>query len=433
MIRYLFAPLAALAFSLGLLLAPQRGTAQDAGEVYVQIQALPSQAEALEAIRFYEGGLSDVKGFSLGNGFHAVALGPYSRGDAGQVLRVLRAEGRIPPDSYIAYPSWFAERFYPPQDGSAPQAPAPQQDATTQQAPAPQADLDAALSALPDESPAEARQSEALLSRAERDQLQIALEWAGVYNGAIDGAFGRGTRSAMAAWQQTQGLEPTGILTSAQRADLLGQYNAILDGLGLASRADARAGIRMDMPLGVVDFDRYQAPFAFYAPTGDLQAQVVLISQEGDQDTLYGLYDILQTLQIVPEDGPRQRGSSDFRIEGRSSSVVTHAEASLAEGEIKGFILVWPAGDSQRRTRLLEQMQASFTRTPGVLPHDAGAGSEQSIDLISGLEVRKPLRGRSGVYVGTDGAVLTLASAVEGCGRVTIGSGLEEGAEASVA
>ncbi|MBR9762307.1 MAG: peptidoglycan-binding protein [Rhodobacteraceae bacterium] len=435
--RYLIAPLAALILALGLAQAPQRATAQDAGEVYVQIQALPSQAEALQAIQFYERGLSDVKGFSLGNGFYAIVLGPYSRGDAGQVLRVLRSESRIPPDSYIAYPSWFAGQFYPAGQDSPPEAadaaPPAETAPAPEQAPAPSDSLGAALSNLPDESPAEARRSEALLSRAERDQLQIALEWSGVYNGAIDGAFGRGTRSAMAEWQQNNGHEPSGVLTTAQRAELLGQYNAVLEGLGLASRADARAGIRMDMPLGVLDFDRYQAPFAFYAPTGELAAQLVLISQEGDQDTLYGLYDILQTLQIVPEDGPRQRGSRDFRIEGRSASVVTHAEASLEDGEIKGFILVWPAGDSQRRTRLLEQMQASFTRLPGVLPHDAGAGAEQSVDLVAGLEIRKPLRGRSGVYVGADGAVLTLASAVSGCGRVTIGSGLEDGVATKIA
>ena len=427
MIRYLFAPLLAFCLTLGLALTalPQRAAAQQAGDVYVQIQALPSLAEAEEAISYYEGYLSDVNGFSLGNGFFAVVLGPYTRGDAGQVLRVLRAEGRIPPDSYIAYPSWFARQFYPPSGSSAPTS-------ETEAAPSAAPEV-AQVPALPDESPAEARRSEARLTHAERDQLQIALQWAGVYNGAIDGAFGRGTRSAMAAWQQQNGHEPSGVLTTAQRAELLGQYNAVLDGLGLVSQADARAGIRMDMPLGVLDFDRYQAPFAFYAPSGELDAQLILISQEGDQETLFGLYDILQTLQIVPEDGPRQRRADSFRIEGRSSRVVTHAQASLEDGQIKGFILVWPAGDSQRRTRLLEQMQASFTRTTGVLPHDAGAGSEQSVDLVSGLEIRKPLKGRSGVYVSDDGAVLTLASAVEGCGRVTVGSGLDDGAPVEVA
>ena len=38
--------------------------------------------------------------------------------------------------------------------------------------------------------------------------------------------------------------------------------------------------------------------------------RVLLISQSGDQGTLFGLYDIMQTLEIVPMEGPRDRGPS---------------------------------------------------------------------------------------------------------------------------
>jgi len=41
------------------------------------------------------------------------------------------------------------------------------------------------------------------------------------YNAAIDGSFGRGTRNSMAAWQEANGYEINGILTTAQRAELL--------------------------------------------------------------------------------------------------------------------------------------------------------------------------------------------------------------------
>ena len=58
----------------------------------------------------------------------------------------------------------------------------------------------------------------ALLTAGEREQLQVALAWAGVYEGGIDGAFGRGTRTAMALWQGRNGYEATGILTARERA-----------------------------------------------------------------------------------------------------------------------------------------------------------------------------------------------------------------------
>ena len=63
------------------------------------------------------------------------------------------------------------------------------------------------------------------------ETLQIALEWFGFYNSGIDGAFGPGTRAAMAAWQADQALEQTGILTTRQREDLLGAYARELNAL----------------------------------------------------------------------------------------------------------------------------------------------------------------------------------------------------------
>jgi hypothetical protein len=49
---------------------------------------------------------------------------------------------------------------------------------------------------IQEETPAEARQSEAQLTREERDALQIAMQYFGFYTGAIDGdsAPARATR-----------------------------------------------------------------------------------------------------------------------------------------------------------------------------------------------------------------------------------------------
>ena len=61
------------------------------------------------------------------------------------------------------------------------------------------------------------------------------------------------------------------------------------------------------MPTAAVAFDKYESPFAHYGSTNEIGAQLYLISQPGDQSTLFGLYDIMQTLEIVPLDGPRER------------------------------------------------------------------------------------------------------------------------------
>jgi S1-C subfamily serine protease len=188
---------------------------------------------------------------------------------------------------------------------------------------------------------------------------------------------------------------------------------------------DARAGIAMMLPLGVVAFDRIEPPFVHYEASSDLDARVLLISQDGDRDTLFGLYDIMQTLAIVPLDGPRERREDGFTLIGQGGDFVSHTEVSLRDGQIKGFTLLWPAGDEERRMRLLSEMQRSFTRLDGVLRFTEGGETAQRIDLVSGLEVRKPKLTRSGFYVDTTGTVVTTADVVAGCGRITLDNAVE--------
>ncbi len=411
-----------------ILFALRAAVAQE-DVVWVQIEAQPSLAAAQDRARAYAADLPDVNGFSLGGGWYGIVLGPYTRTDAEQVLRVYRAEGSIPNDSFIAFTRNFGQQFWPvganllnrpvTPEPAAPQADAdtPTQDDTAQATPEPQI-------TPADETPREARASEAQLTRAEREELQVALKWAGFYTAAIDGAFGRGTRASMAAWQEANNYEVTGVLTTRQRAALLQQYNAVLDGLGLRVVRDEEAGIEIALPTEVVAFEKYEYPFAHYTASGDLPATVLLISQQGDRDSLYGLYDIMQTLEIVPQDGPRNRDGDGFVLIGEAADFISHTEARLERGEIKGFTLIWPAGDEERRTRLLGEMQKSLTRLTGTLAPDQ-ISEDQSVDLLSGLEIRKPVKARSGFFVDRQGSVVTTAEAVQGCGRITLEDGTE--------
>ncbi|RVV99086.1 peptidoglycan-binding protein [Mesobaculum littorinae] len=282
------------------------------------------------------------------------------------------------------------------------------------------------------ETVAEARQSEAGLSGEERRALQRAMQWAGVYDAAIDGAFGRGTRAAMGDWQARKGYDVTGVLTTRQRDELMADYNAILEGLGLDLVRDDTAGIEMRMPTALVEFSRYEPPFAHYDAIEDGAAyRVLLISQDGDGDTLAGLYDVMQTLEIVPQDGPRDRDDTVFRLEGQNADFVSHTEAGLVDGSVKGFTLIWPRGDEERRARVLDEMRQSFAPIPGVvMPDRVGAPDEtQRVDLLAGLQIRRPELSRSGFYVDAAGMVLTTSDILGSCGRIT----LDEAVEAEIA
>lgn len=392
------------------------GWAQDRG-VWLQVEALPTLSRAQDRARLYDRQLDDVSGYALRSGWYGIALGPYPSAEAARLLRQLKASGTVPADSFIADGDQFSRQFWP----IGVRTPGRTTTASSLQQPVAQQEPETAAPNVPDETRRQALAAEGALSRPEREKIQIALRWAGVYDAGIDGAFGRGTRSAMADWQSRNGFEATGVLTTSQRAALLRAYDEVLEGIGMKTVENAAVGIAVDMPTDIVSFSADRPPFSHYDATGDTAAQVLLISQQGNANRLAGLYEILQTLEIVPVEGPRKRNERSFVIEGADATRVTHVEAGLVDGEIKGFALVWPAGDEQRRIRVLDEMKASFRRLPGTLdPAQVPPDEEQAIDLVAGLEIRTPLHERSGFYVDDTGTVATAAAAVEGCGDVAI-------------
>lgn len=411
---------------LWTLTVTQPSAAQTSDDVvWVQIEAQPNLEDALTRVQDYARRLDNVNGFALGRGWFAIALGPYTAKDADEVLRSFSAQGLIPGDSYIAFSRAYGAQFYPEAADilrpsaipvAPPLSPSGQARVTPQLPEETGADT---------ETPEQARLSERLLDAQARRDLQIALQDAGFYSATVDGAFGQGTRNSMAAWQRAHGFEATGVLTTLQRAALMQQFNAILEDLELATVRDTEAGIEMKLPTGVVSFDRYEAPFAQYNASGTLPARVLLISQPGNSDTLAGLYDIVQTLEIVPPEGQRSLSGNGFTLVGRNDTIVSETRVTLADGQIKGFMLIWPAGDEARRVRLLAEMAASFVSLDGVLASNADLPISAQVDLVAGLQVRKPLSSRSGFYVDAGGAVVTAADGIQSCGRILLDDTVE--------
>ena len=393
-------------FMAGLVLSVWATAAIAQGTSWVQVEARPSEAQARERAEFYAGGLADVQGYRLASGWYAIALGPYSEAEAASVLAQLRASGRIPRDSFLANGAQFRAQFFA--------------GTTTGTVSEP---VVAAPLVAGEETEAEARASERSLTREERSLVQIALRWEGVYSAAIDADFGPGTRRAMAAYQQASGFEPTGVLTTKQRNDLIAAYSDAVSALDMRPYSESTAGIDINLPLGLVGFDRYEPPFAHFEPTTDDGVRVLLISQTGNRATLQSLFDVMQTLEIVPLDGTRSLRRNDFTLTGVNDQIISHTYARLDGGAIKGFSLIWPADDAKNQRLALQAMQESFLPTEGVLPDTAGSGA-QNIDLLAGLAIRRPDRSSSGFYVDSAGGIVTTARAVNQCSRVTLGEDL---------
>ena len=399
------------------------------GQAYVQIEAYPSFAATEPRVRAYAQLMPDVRAYRLASGWFAIAIGPVSEPQAATRLAELNAQGLLPGDAYVETRPIYVEQVFP--DGALP-APVDTQPLTetaqadtTEATPEPAAPVAAepvAPPPPPEETPAQARASEAQLDRTQRETLQIALQWFGFYTSGIDGAFGPGTRGAMQAWQLDRGFAQTGVLTTRQREQLLDEYRGELNALGMRIVTDNRAGIELSLPMAMVEFARYEFPFAQYETINDSGVRVLLISQEGNSRTLAGLYEIMQTLEIVPLDGERNRTGDSFVLTGQSATLRSHTEARLRNGQIKGFTLIWPPERDAQMARVLPMMQESFETLPGVL--DPGAVSEETLrgsDLLAGLEMRTPDLRRSGFFATAGGVVATTTEITAGqCERILI-------------
>lgn len=422
----------AIAASLVLGLSLVWAEAVSAQTTYIQVEAYQTLNEAENAVREYAGAMDDLNGFRSRNGWYVVALGPFEVPRAATLLGQLLSARRIPSDAYLADASVYTNQFYPvgAESVAAPPDPTPEPSPDVAAAPP---ETEAATPEIvaepapppplpPEETRQQALRSESQLSRQEKFNLQIALQWFGFYSGRIDAAFGRGTRGAMSAWQRDQGYDQTGVLTSRQRLALLEAYEAVVASIGLETIADTDAGITLQIPAAMVSFDRYEPPFAHYTSINDSDVRVLLISRSGDENGLIGLYDIMQTLKIVPLEGARERRANRFTLTGENSDIKSYTYAVLDRGEIKGFTLIWPTGEDRRFDVVLEAMRDSFTPVSGtVLPDTLGDGAlDQSIDLLSGLEIRRPIASRSGFFINDRGLVVTASTSLDACARVTL-------------
>jgi len=434
-----------------------------AGPFYLQVEAHPTEARANSMMTAYLAEFDNVVGYRLrSSGWHAIAIGPFSeRADAAALrLELLRAR-RIPEDSFVSTGANYAARFWPPADAASARAEAEEAarraetarvdaerraalaetergaaeaaarteaqrlaaDASARaEAARAEAERRAAEALERDETPAQARNSEALLDSPARAEIQEALQWKGYYDLAVDASFGPGTRRAMEAWQADRGYTVTGVLTTRQRAELVDSYLGERAAIGLANWRDDVAGIAVDLPLGMVRFDRYASPFLQFEEIDASGVRVLLISQSGNLATLFGLYEVMQTLEIVPLDGFRERRRNAFLLTGQSDRLRSHTFAQYANGQIKGYTLIWTPERDALMQRVLPAVEASFTTFGGALPDGTGhsASTVSGNALLAGLDVRRPSGARTGFYVDSIGTVVTAADLVESCERITI-------------
>ena len=428
-----------------VLLLPQSLLA--APLVWLQIESQPSRTEAIARAKEYARRLPDlgpVHVFASGARWHSLALGPLEEDAAWSLRRSLRRARLIPRDAFITEGRGLRRHVWPagPLDGldaqaiakraasgtPFPAASAPDENiADDEPVPARTEPAAAATSAAPvpeadRETPAEAKRRERRLDRETKRRIQEALAWSGHYRAAIDGAFGRGTRAAIARWQKDNGFAPTGYLTGRQMEKLLGDYQRFLDIAGMSTWEDEKAGLRIDLPLGLVTFDRYDPPFAHFAPRGESGVRIVLVSRPGKAAALSGLRDFFKAVDLMPANSEALIKKGTLVMRGTDGERQSRVFLRHFNGTLKGYLVSWPRRLDALMERAEPRMAASLVST-GKATLDPELTTEldpEGAASIAGLEIRKPARSGSGVFVDERGMVLTVPDLVADCARVTI-------------
>ncbi len=411
---------------MGLLLAFGMFFAQiaRAETAWIQLEALPDLNAAETRAREYASIGGELAGFSAGGKWYVLAIGPFDPAQAAGRMTELKQSGKIPADAYITDGAAHGQQFWPigaaaqiAPDESVAELPAADEIAPTDAADQPVPEL-----LVADETPEQARASEGDLPREDKAMLQTALAWYGFYDAAVDGSFGKGTRASMAAWQTANGFEPTGILTTAQRDTLTGNYAADQSQFGFQLITEPEAGIEISLPTAMITFDHYEPPFVHYTEKDGSGLRMILISEPGDETTLAGLYEVLQTLDVMPASGERSLDGNSFSLNGSNDSIASYAYAKASKGAVKGYLVTWPPALSDKMQRILLTLQSTFRSVgekaldPGLVSLDASVRT----GLLAGMAVKVPTQTGSGFFVDDQARVVTAAQTVAACARITL-------------
>ena len=90
------------------------------------------------------------------------------------------------------------------------------------------------------------------LPEPDRRAIQEALIWTGDYKGAVDGGYGRGTRTAMIAYARRMGMPDEGLLDTRARATLLAAANGAKAATGFAATPDPKSGASLALPSKIL-------------------------------------------------------------------------------------------------------------------------------------------------------------------------------------
>lgn len=297
--------------------------APPAPDRFIRLEAFQDRAEADAALTKWLETIPEVGLWEMPNGWFAIAAGPLSDAAADQWLAALTNGKAIPDDAMITPESEMGESVTP---GTAPDWP---------------------------ENP------EKLPDMPEIADIQDLLIWAGFYDGEVDGQTGPKTRNAIAAAVASQRAAADPALALLRLGEERDEWR---QQMGLETLNDDHTGLSLTAPTGMILHERNDRALSIYGPKDESGAALILFSTPGGQQEMTDLTGLVTALGWVPAPD-RQISNGRAVLSGQNETHIGRSEARVADGQVEGWVLIWPVADAKNAPRIAAEIADSFARS----------------------------------------------------------------------
>ena len=298
-------------------------------QVFIRIESSADRAKAEEILAEYRKTLPEAGLWTLPNGRHVIAVGPFDELPGEAWLTAFKNAKAVPRDAFLT--------------------------------PATDIGTVAIAGATPAPGVIHPQESDPLPMPPLED-IQRALRWAGHYDGAIDGKDGPMTQSAIASEIVRLRAAPD---AATAMAELIARREAWRQSMGLTVLQDPHTGLSLPVPMEKLQFDRAERALSIYGPKNGSGAALILFSQPGGQQEMLDIAGLVTALGWVPQPERKvERGS--VTLDGRNQTHIGHAEGKVIDGRAQGFVLIWPISDPEDQHRLAAEISDNLARfAPG--------------------------------------------------------------------
>jgi peptidoglycan hydrolase-like protein with peptidoglycan-binding domain len=207
------------------------------------------------------------------------------------------------------------------------------------------------------------------MSEPDRKAVQDALGWLGLYNGVVDGAFGKRTLDAILAYQSTVKATDSGAVSTAQLAALKASAQKARGVVGFVNLDDARTGIRIGAPMKLLE-KRSSMGSQTQMTNRDGSVSLDLLAPPGAQGSLAALYGKLSA--ETPERKityKAMKADNFFVVAGEQGTRKFYLRYALAPpgadaGVMRGFEFAYPVAQASELDRVALAIANSFEPFP---------------------------------------------------------------------